>query len=366
MIPIMQQNLHTILLIDDNYSKFIDCLSIVGKSYGFTIQAFDTVDAGLDYLESNKREVGAVLLDLSFTPNKYEGIEALQQIKNKYTLLPVIILTGNQSEKDITMAINCMRDGAFNYIAKTNFDPIFLFQMLKIAINHYLSNSELERYNALKEEYRSKVFSYEKMLYTTEMILHNTLKDKLMFPPSFEKRIKDFKSFYDKVKNKELSEGFITDPFKRFSDIVGLRVIFYNAVDLHTAVDLLQATNDFVDMKTGSSLIADDKSKTYGYRAVHFDVKLNAEKRLHLDEYKMLSNIPCEVQFKTIFAHSWSKVYHALSYKEIGEIKLTQEEKQKLNMDFKEAAKNLEDVEQQITDLCSKYSPNTKSIPNAN
>jgi cell division protein FtsL len=55
-----------------------------------------------------------------------------------------------------------------------------------------------------------------------------------------------------------------------------------------------------------------------------------------------------------------------LSYKEIGEIKLTQEEMQKLNMDFKEAAKNLEDVEQQITDLCSKYSPNTKSIPNAN
>jgi ppGpp synthetase/RelA/SpoT-type nucleotidyltranferase len=249
---------------------------------------------------------------------------------------------------------------------KTNFDLVSLFQMLKVAVSQYQSNTELERHTALKEEYRNKIGAFEKMLYTTEMILQNTLKGKLMFPPTFEKRVKDFKSFYEKTKQKEQKEGFIADPFTRFTDVAGLRIIFYNAVDLQKAVDLLLATNDFIDVKTGSNLVADDKSKTYGYRAVHFDVKLNEKKRLHLEEYQMLLNTPCEVQFKTIFAHSWSKVYHALSYKQMDEMDLSTREQQQLDIDFKEAAKNLESIEQQITDLCAKYHPSTKTIPNAN
>lgn len=362
----MEQSLQTILLIDDSYKKFIDGFALVGKTYGFTIQSFDNTKAGIAYLQENENEIGAVLLDLSFTPNNYEGIEALQQIKNINTLLPVIMLSGSQSEKDMTMAVACMREGAFNYVVKTNFDLISLFQMLKVAVSQYQSNTEVERHTALKEQYRSKHAAYQKMLYTTEMILQNILKDKLMFPPTFEGRVKEFKSFYEKVKQKETKEGFIAEPFKRIKDLAGLRVIFYNAVDLQKAVDFLQTANDFIDAKNGSNLVADDKSKTYGYRAVHFDLKLNDKKRLHLEEYQMLSEITCEVQFKTIFAHSWSKVYHALSYKQVGEMQLTPEGKENLDIDFKEAAKNLESIEQQITDLCAKYHPNTKTFPNAN
>lgn len=362
----MKPYLQTILLIDDSYSKFIEGFTMVGKKNGFIITAFDNVKAGIAYLQENEKEIGAVLLDLSFTQNNYEGAEALKQIKNTNTLLPVIMLSGSQSEKDMTQAVACMREGAFNYVVKTNFDLVSLFLMLKVAVSQYQSNTELERHTALKEEYRNKIGAFEKMLYTTEMILQNTLKGKLMFPPTFEKRVKDFKSFYEKTKQKEQKEGFIADPFTRFTDVAGLRIIFYNAVDLQKAVDLLLATNDFIDVKTGSNLVADDKSKTYGYRAVHFDVKLNEKKRLHLEEYQMLLNTPCEVQFKTIFAHSWSKVYHALSYKQMDEMDLSTREQQQLDIDFKEAAKNLESIEQQITDLCAKYHPSTKTIPNAN
>ena len=356
----------TILFIDDNFSQYLETLTIVGCSYGFNIQAFNNVIDGLAFLDVNNRNIGAVILDLSFPANEIQGIEALNKIKRNYDLLPVIMLTGSDSEKDIEIAVDCMKMGANNYVGKEKFNPTYLFQVILSAVQQYQTNLELERHKALKEEYRNNIPVYEKMLYTTEMILKNILNNKLMFPPTYENRIKDFKSFYDKIKNKEHSEALISDPFKRFSDIAGIRVIFYNAVDLQKAVELLQGTNDFIDMKTGSNLIADDKSESYGYRAVHFDVKLNAEKRLNLEEYNMLIGIPCEVQFKTIFSHSWSKVYHALSYKEIGEMKLTPEDLQKLNEDFKEAAKNLENIELQITSLCAKYFPGNNSMPNGN
>jgi len=361
----MQKMQFTILFIDDNCNQYLETLNIVANSYGFNIKAFNNVIEGLDFLNENHKNIGAVILDIIFPGNETQGPDALIEIKRKYNLLPVIMLTGSDSETDIEIAVNCMKIGASNYVGKTKFNPIYLFQVVQSAFQQYQINLEIERHKVLKEEYSSKKSVYEKMLYTTEMIIENILNDKLMFPPTYEKRVKEFKSFYEKLKNKEKSEGFIAYPFERITDIAGLRIIFYNAADLQKAVDSLKESNDFYDI-TGGDLIADDKSKTFGYRAVHFDVKLNAEKRLHLEEYQGLSNIPCEVQFKTIFAHSWSKVHHALSYKEIGEIQLTPEDQQKLNEDFKETAKNLENIEQKITALCEKYYSNTKSNPNVN
>lgn len=362
----MNQHLHTILLIDDSYSKFIERFASVGKTHGFKIQPFDNVKAGIAFLQENENQIGAVLLDLSFTPNNYEGLEALKKIKNINTLLPVIMLTESQSKKEFSKAVECMSAGAFNYVSNTNYDATTIFQMLKVAVRQYQFNTETERYTSLKEEHRNCIANYEKMMQTTEMILTNNFKGKLMFQPTFEGRPKEFKSFYEKIKAKEQKEGFIENPFKRFSDLAGLRVVFYNAADMLKAIEILQSANDFVDMKTGKELVADDKGKVHGYRAVHFDVVLNENKRLHLEEYQSLKDIPCELQFKTIFAHSWSKVYHALSYKESEGMNLTEAEQEQLGEDFKTAAKNLERIEKDITTLCEKYHPNRKVTPNAN
>lgn len=362
----IQKTQFTIIFIDDNFSQYLETLSIVANSFGFNIEAFSNVVEGLTYLKVHYKNIGAVILDIGFPEMELQGIDALIQIKSNYTFLPVIMLTGGDSEKDIETVVACMKVGAANYVGKAKLNPIYLFQVIQSAFQQYQTNLETERHKILEEEYRNIYSVYEKMLYTTEMIIKNILNSKLMFPPTFEGRVKTFKSFYDKLKDKEIIEGFIEDPFKRITDIAGLRVIFYNAVDLQNAVELLKVANDFLDNKEGSSLIPDDKSKSFGYRAVHFDVKLNAAKRLHLEEYQVLSNIPCEVQFKTIFAHSWSKVHHALSYKEIGEMKLTLDDQQKLDEDFIESAKKLESIEQQITALCAKNYPNIKSFTNAN
>jgi len=143
-------------------------------------------------------------------------------------------------------------------------------------------------------------------------------------------------------------------------------VIFYNATDLEKAVEIIKSSKDFLAIDGSSSIVADDKTNTFGYRAVHFDLKINPALRLHLKEYEGIDDIPCEIQFKTIFAHSWSKFHHAFSYKQNGTVALNAETQMMLNEDFNVAAKNLEDIENQITALCKKYADATNNFPNGN
>lgn len=362
----MKKAKNTILLIDDDYTGFIEGLSLPAKAFQLDVIGFETIENGLEAFQRNQEKVGAILLDLSFTAGNYEGVEALEKIRAISHLIPVIILTGSQSANDLKMAVNCMKNGAFNYVLKTNLDPASLFEMLKVAIKQYESNTDAERHSQLKEELNSKRNAYDKMLHTTEMIVSDLLKGQMMFPPTIEKRIKEFKSFYNKLLSKEEKEGFIVEPFKRLTDVAGMRVIFYNTVDLEKAVELLKSSDDFLSIDGKTAIKEDDKSNSYGYRAVHFDVKVNPAKRLHLKEYEGIEEIPCEIQFKTIFAHSWSKVHHAFSYKQNGTVALDSETQKMLNEDFNTAAKNLEDIENQITILCKKYAAATNSFPNGN
>jgi ppGpp synthetase/RelA/SpoT-type nucleotidyltranferase len=357
--------MQNILLIDKDFNNYIKGFSTVAKTYDFSIMPFCFSKDGISNLKLNINQIGVVLLALNSL--EYNEKSALNSIKEINSLLPVIILCGN-AKKEIEIAVECMKNGAFNYIVRTEIEIDFLFKMLKVVVEQYKLNNESKRKNLLEEEYRKKISVSEKMLITTEMILKNILKDKLMFPPTFESRRKTFESFYKKVKLKEEVEGHIEFPFKRITDLAGLRVIFFNAKDLQTAVDLMKISTDFIDADTQSnSITADDKSKTYGYRAVHFDIKLNANTRLQLSEYVDLSDMACEVQFKTVFAHSWSKIHHVLSYKEIDNLNLTKEDHDKLNTDFIEAAKSLEEIEKRITDLCTEYYPqSTNSLTKTN
>lgn len=221
-------------------------------------------------------------------------------------------------------------------------------------LNKYLDDQG--RYRKLKEEFSRNVNKYDLMLQASEMIIRNILNGNLMFPPQFEKRTKDFESFYKKILRKEQSESEITDPFARFSDFAGLRIIFYNTSDLDKAVKLIENSGDFVNFREGEKLKSDDKSKEFGYRAVHLDVKLEPRRRCRLLEYKNLKDIPCEIQLTTVFAHAWSKVHHALSYKDNREMPLTEGEREELDIAFREAAKNLKRVEDEITRLSNVFS----------
>lgn len=225
-------------------------------------------------------------------------------------------------------------------------------------LNKYLDDQS--RYKSLKEQFAAKRKLYQSMLEAAQMIVKNILKDELMFQPEFQYRIKDFESFYQKIARKEEKEETICEPFERFCDVAGLRVIFYNSDDLEKAVKLVEDSGDFVNFSDGKRLKGDDKSKAYGYRAVHLDAKLNPEKRCHLKEYSDLEHISCEMQFTTVFAHAWSKTHHALSYKDGREVGLSEEKQTELNNAFIVAAASLKRIEDEITNLTKDFYPTKK------
>jgi len=362
----MTKGKDTILLIDDDFSNFIDGLAIAAKDNQLKMEGSSSIANGIEYFRANQDSVGAILLDLSFTQGNYEGVEGLVQIRTINQLVPVIILTGGNSKNELNKAVECMQKGAYHYFLKGELDIPTLFLTITKAIQQYDINEENERHSKLKEEFISKLPTYNKMLNTTEIIISNLLNGAMMLPPTIEGRVKEFKSFYYKLLSKEKKEGKISEPFKRITDIAGFRVIFYNAMDLEKAVEIIKSSKDFLAIDGSSSIVADDKTNTFGYRAVHFDLKINPALRLHLKEYKGIDDIPCEIQFKTIFAHSWSKVHHAFSYKQNGTVALNAETQKMLNEDFNVAAKNLEDIENQITTLCKKYADATNNFPNGN
>lgn len=222
-------------------------------------------------------------------------------------------------------------------------------------VNTYLF--EQSRARKIREEFRNRLPAYERMITVTEMIVGNLLKDKLMYTPAMESRTKDFKSLIEKVKRKEIKEGRIEDPFTRIKDIAGIRVIFYNSIDMQKAIRLLQSADDFVnaDPKGGKRLTADDRSKRYKYRATHFDVKLNPAKRLNLPEHAGLKDICCEIQLTTIFAHAWNKVEHAIRYKKQNNLQDSAEVVKREKLQLREAAKKLEAIEQDINLLCKEH-----------
>jgi len=337
------ENLNTILLIDENQAKYHRSFAIVGQTYGFATMPCSDIADGMSILESNKF-IGAIVLSSSF-------LGALGQINQVSPMLPVFILVPGHSDSDIKAAVSALRNGAHNFMARTSFDAPALFQMMQVAISLYRDNMINRRYAQLKEHYLSYYPLYQQMLQVSEMILINLLKGQLMFPPTAERRVKDFPSLYQKLQLKEAIEGSINDPFSRFSDIAGLRLIFYNSDDMQTAGKILQASDDFISSRTGKAVTGDDRSKRYGYRAVHYDVQINPSKRQYLEEYRQLGGVSCEIQFKTIFAHAWSKINHLLAYKQ--ETKPYQ-----LANGFEEKAKSLEVIEQQMNDLCKQYGTN--------
>jgi len=216
-------------------------------------------------------------------------------------------------------------------------------------LNNYIR--EQSRMRALLEVYQREKQENKRMTDVTEMIVGNILKDKLMHTPLIKKRVKDFDSFFKKIIEKEKKGEVVSQPFERISDLMGLRVVFYNTLDMQDAIKKLQASDDFINAnsKKGKVLFADDRTKEYGYKATHFDVKINPEKRIELPEYIGLKDRMCEIQFTTILAHAWAEVHHEI-YK--GKEMPGNAEK---TAEFKTAADELERIENYINSLCIKY-----------
>ncbi len=92
-------------------------------------QRFDVVEAvdGLDGLEKiADNTVNAVITDVMMP--RLSGLQLLSELRKKYPLVPVIIITGKPA---IEAAVECMKNGAFDYISK----PFEFDQIKKTIVN---------------------------------------------------------------------------------------------------------------------------------------------------------------------------------------------------------------------------------------
>jgi len=106
-----------VLLVDDE-KDFVEILSLRLQEAGETVSAAYSGKECLDTLE--KTDIDVVVLDIKMPG--MDGIETLGEIRKRFPLVEVIMLTGHGSTET---AVEGMKLGAFDYLMKpAEFDDL--------------------------------------------------------------------------------------------------------------------------------------------------------------------------------------------------------------------------------------------------
>ncbi len=106
-----------VLLVDDE-KDFVEMLSLRLQEAGEKVSAAYSGKECLDILE--KSSIDVVVLDIKMPG--MDGMETLQEIRKRFPLVEVIMLTGHGSTET---AVEGMRLGAFDYLMKpADFDDL--------------------------------------------------------------------------------------------------------------------------------------------------------------------------------------------------------------------------------------------------
>ena len=100
-----------VVLVDDESTVLLSSRMILGSA---GVSNVETVEDSRELMPKLSREgASVVILDL-FMPY-ISGSQLLPEIVREYPDLPVIVMTANQ---EVETAVNCMKEGAFDYLVK--------------------------------------------------------------------------------------------------------------------------------------------------------------------------------------------------------------------------------------------------------
>ncbi len=108
---------------------------------GFSVELVVVDQRGTFAEELARREPDLIVSDYSLP--SFSGMEALALARERYPLVPFVILTGSINEE---VAVDCMKAGADDYVLKEN------IQRLGAAVQTALRNGSLRREKAVAEE----------------------------------------------------------------------------------------------------------------------------------------------------------------------------------------------------------------------
>jgi len=123
----------TILIIDDKKSM-LDMLSKTFQSEGFRVITAGNVTDAKKLTEQGEMDV--VVTDLRLPDG--EGLEVLRLARERFPLLPVVLMTAHGS---IEIAVKAVKEGAYDFVAKP-FDPEHLLIIVRRALAERASKKE--------------------------------------------------------------------------------------------------------------------------------------------------------------------------------------------------------------------------------
>ncbi len=139
------QIMNKVLIVDDEMDTCI-ALSIYLQSEGFTCSMAADGSMAMQILLGD-RDIAVVLLDICMP--QLDGITALKLLQEADCDAAVIMMSGQGSEE---LAVECMRNGAEDYIAKP-FSPEDILQRIERARVNRLARLEKQRLEQEKEDF---------------------------------------------------------------------------------------------------------------------------------------------------------------------------------------------------------------------
>ena len=149
---------------------------------------------------------------------------------------------------------------------------------------------------------------------------------------NIQSRIKEKKSIEEKLRRLGKGDG-VMNARDYLQDIAGIRMICYFVEDIYNMAAVLKKQSDLVIIKEKDYIAA---PKPNGYRSYHIVVGMPVY-CLDTMEY-----FPVEVQFRTMSMDFWASMEHRICYKK------SPEHREKLEQEFKNYARILQEIEEQF------------------
>lgn len=192
----------------------------------------------------------------------------------------------------------------------------------------------------IKERYFQLQPLYERLGSNTTQAIEGFLGAEKITYLNVSYRIKEFKSFFEKIGRKQY-----VNPFNETEDFCGIRIICYYNQDIQKIKQIIKDEFEIIRNEDKSSVL---KVSEFGYRSTHYIVKIKKE-WLGAPNYRGLENLKIEIQIRTILMHTWAEIEHKLNYKK--EIEIPDEFIRKLywlSAKFEEADYHFEILKQDI------------------
>jgi two-component system, sensor histidine kinase and response regulator len=141
----MEEVLKILIVDDDEVDRM--ALRRLLKAAGVKVETVEAYDCAMAIAEVKEQPFDCAFIDYRLPD--MDGLGLVQQLRGSNVKIPLIILTGQGDEQ---IAVELMKAGASDYIAKGRLSPEALAQVLRSAIRLYQAQQQAEQAEQQKEQ----------------------------------------------------------------------------------------------------------------------------------------------------------------------------------------------------------------------